>query len=193
MPYASAVSDPASLRVSPWITAAAWAVPLCILPSALWRLTVIVNGAPAEGACRDTYTPAWYLISLSAGSMALGLLTVGLVRPWGEVFPRWLPWIGGRRGPAKPVTIIALTGATILSLLVGYAVVGEVNSFFDWYSPPTFAPAFGAPDDLNCTIDDLDPSFLWWYTPLVAWPPLLFLVTFNYRRRHAELPIERAL
>nr|WP_042187510.1 hypothetical protein [Kibdelosporangium sp. MJ126-NF4] len=27
------------------------------------------------------------------------LLTVGLIRPWGEVFPRWIPRLGGRPVP----------------------------------------------------------------------------------------------
>ena len=33
--------------VSPWVKAAAYAVPLCVLPSALWRLhAVFVTGVP---------------------------------------------------------------------------------------------------------------------------------------------------
>ena len=89
---------------SPWVTAAAYAVPLCILPSALWRLTVALNGGPERsGNCGGSADRGLQLclVGLSAGSLVLGLLTVGLVRPWGEVFPRWLPGLGGP-GWARP-------------------------------------------------------------------------------------------
>jgi hypothetical protein len=55
-----------------------------------------------------------YLLAvLPAAQLGLALLTVGLIRPWGEVFPRWLPalvvagwrwpspWAPHRRGRAS--------------------------------------------------------------------------------------------
>jgi hypothetical protein len=119
------MSSDQAVRTRPasrWVTAAAYAVPLCILPSALWRLTVALNGGPERsGNCGGSADRGLqlYLVGLSAGSLVLGLLTVGLVRPWGEVFPRW------------------------------------------W-------------------------EILRWYAPLIAWPPLLGVVTLDYWRRRVR-------
>jgi len=36
---------------------------------------------------------------LPSVQLGLALLTIGLIRPWGEVFPRWLPALGRQRAP----------------------------------------------------------------------------------------------
>ncbi len=41
-------------------------------------------------------------------------LTVGLVRPWGKVWPSWVPRLGGRRVPP----LIALVPASFVGLLL---------------------------------------------------------------------------
>ncbi len=45
----------------------------------------------------------------------------GLVRPWGQVFPRWTPFLGGRRVPRGLPLVPALLGAATLA---PYGVVG---------------------------------------------------------------------
>ncbi|GAA2842698.1 hypothetical protein GCM10010505_77190 [Kitasatospora aburaviensis] len=40
--------------------------------------------------------PSWFTVTTVEG---LTLLTLGLVRPWGEVTPRWIPLIGGKLLP----------------------------------------------------------------------------------------------
>jgi hypothetical protein len=98
-------------------------------------------------------------------------LTLGLVRPWGEVFPSWLPIVGGRVVPARPVTIIATLGATLLTLIISYYfVVQAVASDF------TFEPV-----PAGCSSPGID--ILIFYVPLIAWPALLALVTYHYYRR----------
>jgi len=42
------------------------------------------------------------------------VLTVGLVRPWGEIWPRWIPWLRGRRVPVG----VAVIPASIVSFIV---------------------------------------------------------------------------
>src|SRR5690606_25794922 len=68
----------------------------------------LAGGGRASGLLRGGHPcaapgrPLWevaYIPSLSVISLGLASLTIGLVRPWGEVFPAWLPWIGGRRVP----------------------------------------------------------------------------------------------
>jgi len=45
----------------------------------------------------DDAVTQWYMIFLSALSMGLALLTLGLVHGWGQRVPHWVPRIGGRR------------------------------------------------------------------------------------------------
>jgi hypothetical protein len=64
------------------------------------------------------------MLGAAAGlaSVAIGgaILTVGLVRPWGEVFPRWMPFIGGRRVPPA----LAIAPASFVAVLVFAAGLG---------------------------------------------------------------------
>jgi hypothetical protein len=82
--------------VPPWARRAAAAVLWTSMPSALWRFAVVL-GVPlglAESEYDAMLIPGWgYLIVslLSVLQEALAFLTLGLVRPWGEVWPRWVP------------------------------------------------------------------------------------------------------
>ncbi|SCE70569.1 hypothetical protein [Micromonospora mirobrigensis] len=64
----------------------------------------------------------WAGVGLGAFATVGAVLTVGLVRPWGERFPRWLPGLAGRRVPVAlavvPATLVALsvTGASLALL-----------------------------------------------------------------------------
>ncbi len=57
---------------------------------------------------------------LSVISMAAALLIVGLASPWGEILPRWIPLLGGRRVPARGVDGVAVVGASIIEALTTY-------------------------------------------------------------------------
>ncbi|WDG29649.1 hypothetical protein N7925_15490 [Streptomyces sp. CA-278952] len=53
---------------------------------------------------------------------ALGVFLLwGLVRPWGQVYPRWTPWLRGRRVPRRLPLVPALVGAATLA---PYGVLG---------------------------------------------------------------------
>ncbi|WP_228922878.1 hypothetical protein [Streptomyces sp. DH7] len=53
---------------------------------------------------------------------ALGVFLLwGLVRPWGQVYPRWTPWLRGRRVPRGLPLVPALVGAATLA---PYGVLG---------------------------------------------------------------------
>ena len=92
-----------------WARIAAHLVPLVALPSALWRLGLVLGfsmgmvdgGAEVHvGGCESVYIGGLSVVSASAA-----LLTLGLVRRWGERAPAWFPLIGGRR--LKPSAVIA--------------------------------------------------------------------------------------
>ncbi|RZQ62307.1 hypothetical protein [Amycolatopsis suaedae] len=156
-----------------WAVIAAWAVPVAALPSAGWRFVTAVSAMAGDGnPCipgEHTVWEALYPPALSVLQLGAALLTVGLVRPWGEVFPRWLPWLGGRRVPVTFAAGVAVAGAIYLavSLLV-----------------PLLDPGPALPVPAGCEIPGWDGA-LRFYLPLYLWPPLLLAVTahYVYRRR----------
>ncbi len=60
----------------------------------------------------------WGLL-LSSGGWAGLVLTIGLIRPWGEIFPRWMPFLAGR---AVPIWFAAGPGSFIAAILTVSAV-----------------------------------------------------------------------
>ena len=53
-----------------------------------------------------------------------GVLSLGLIRPWGLVYPQWIPLLGGRRVPPWfPLTPTVLGSV----LLAGYALTLPVQ------------------------------------------------------------------
>ncbi|SBT36922.1 hypothetical protein [Micromonospora auratinigra] len=157
-----------------WAERVAHLIPLVVLPSGLWRLALVAGvpiGASAHGApVHLGVGESAYIISLSLVSEALALLSFGLVRPWGEVFARWLPLLGGRRVPPPFAVTVAGAGAVALILIWGYAAWGVLVHGNDLEcSPPGFALL------LAC------------YLPLLLWGPLLLALTIAYHhRRHRE-------
>lgn len=158
-----------------WTVLAAHAVPLCVLPSGLWRIfTALLSPAiRAAGAGQLIY-----IVVLSIVSESLALLSLGLVRPWGEVLPRVVPFLGGRAIPARLVVVVASTGAVALFAAYGYFFLNGV-----WWHIH-FAPAIGNANEGS--LPSSGPSywiFLASYLPLLAWAPLLTALTIAYHRR----------
>ncbi|TQF01512.1 hypothetical protein E6W39_03705 [Kitasatospora acidiphila] len=56
-----------------------------------------------------------YAFTLSTVSECLALLSIGLVRGWGEVVPGWVPVIGGRRVPLAAAIVPATLGGLVLT------------------------------------------------------------------------------
>ncbi len=104
--------------------------------------------------------------------MTAALATVGLVRPWGEVFPRWIPFAGGKPVPVRGATIAATLGATLVGLITAYTVLNQIFGFVEGSLKPV-PPGCKAPGT----------AVLIAYLPLMAWAPLLCVVTYHYYRR----------
>jgi hypothetical protein len=110
-----------------WGRWATWVAVLAPLPYAATRLAWAFDiplGVPEEfmAAYRADYVAKGVgLWRFTLGGMALAgsLLTMGLVQRWGEVFPRWIPFLGGRRVPPA----LAIAPATLVSLAVTVASV----------------------------------------------------------------------
>jgi hypothetical protein len=162
------------------VVAAAIAVPLCVLPSATWRITqVLQDGNPCiTGGIAENV----YVAGLSVVSMAAALLTLALVRPWGEVVPRWVPIVGGRRIPASGATIAAYAGATLIAAIAVYALLNHAFGFVEGPLKPV-PPGCEPPGGRVAIL----------YAPLLAWAPLLAYVTRDYHRRRMRSGDRRAL
>ncbi|MFE4307558.1 hypothetical protein ACFRR6_16120 [Streptomyces sp. NPDC056891] len=154
-----------------WAVLAAHAVPLVTLPSGLWRLA-LVAGLPvtqdADWGAGMSAGESVYVVSLSVVSELLAFLTLGLVRSWGEVFPRWMPFLGGRR-----VNPAAATGAALAGV-AGLCAIAAWGAYASYADLGPGIPATPAQDALLAVC----------YAPLLAWPVLLAAVAVAYHRRH---------
>jgi hypothetical protein len=175
--------------VSRWARNAAYAVPYTVLPASLWRIALCTFHVPiGRGQIGSGVTSSGvpgvpielYAIVLSIVSELLAFTAVGLVCTWGEVVPRWMPVLRGRRVPVLAAVVPAAVGAVALPLLwtwvaasfsLGMRVNGRplggdsVLSFGDWKGLVAVVA----------------------YAPLLLWGPLLGAVTISYwKRRHAR-------
>ncbi|MGW6912761.1 hypothetical protein ACWGB8_02885 [Kitasatospora sp. NPDC054939] len=171
VPRASAV------RAAPrWAEVTAKAAIWTTVPSGLWRIcfatgaTMGFSGAELASLHQDVPgMGSVYMISLSLLAEALALLTVGLVRPWGQVVPAWVPLLGRRRVRPLAAVVPAALGALLLTTL---GILGAIA----WSSPENMGSP-ESPQGFAGLVMTLA------YLPLVAWGPLLGLVTFDYARR----------
>ncbi|MEV0806571.1 hypothetical protein [Micromonospora sp. NPDC050200] len=157
-----------------WAVWAARAVPLLALPSGLWRIALGVGipvGFTGELA-RLYHAPGWitpYVFALTLAVEAVALLTLGLVRPWGEVVPRWVPRSDGRPVPTAFAVTVALLGVVALTLIA-------IPTVALWNGPENM----GDPEAPQGVAGWVMTAC---YAPQLAWPPLLAAVTVAYWRR----------
>ena len=159
-----------------WARRAAVLAVLTTVPSGIWRCALAL-GLPVgvDESYRSAHYgfPGWgtaYLFGLTLLLVGLALLTLGLVRRWGEVTPRWIPYFGGKRVPRLLAIIPAGTGAVALTLLWA-SVFSGVGEIFDVYG-------LGGTARVVVTAC---------YLPLLLWGPLLGAVTLSYARRTRSL------
>ena len=155
-----------------WARVVAHLIPLTTLPSGLWRIAIasgfslgmLDHGEPL----RITGWESVYLVFLSLAIEGLALLGFGLVRPWGERVPRWVPGIGRRRIPPRPVIAAAATGTLLVTFV---------------------ALMFFVPRDNISTLEATDTGLavaVACYAPLLLWGPLLGALTIAYHRRRCR-------
>ncbi|MFI6472868.1 hypothetical protein ACIBL5_21735 [Streptomyces sp. NPDC050516] len=148
----------------------AYAVPLTVLPSSLWRLPAAFDSGIGVGERA-------YIVFLSVLSEVLALSAIGLVAGWGEVFPRWVPVLRGRPVPMKAAVIPGACGATVLTLMwtvLAFSTQVMGTTIRGDELPETFPGRAGGWQG---------GVFYLCYTPLVLWGPLLAVLTFAYWKR----------
>ncbi|MFE2288382.1 hypothetical protein ACFXDJ_29975 [Streptomyces sp. NPDC059443] len=173
----SAEPHAGSHTVPRWANRMAHAVPVAVLPSGLWRMAMAV-GIPVgfSGQLAKDWQPGLetssYITLLTLFTEGLALLTIGLVRPWGETVPRWIPILAGRRIP---------TWAAVVPATLGACAVTALSLQMFWGGAPADVGGSEAPQGAAAWIMNAC------YVPMLLWGPLLFVVTVAYylRRRGA--------
>ncbi|MEU1286582.1 hypothetical protein [Kitasatospora sp. NPDC005856] len=126
---------PAPSAAPPVVQLAAWAGTLAFVPYVLMKLSWALGGSFAGISGDQMYASyvgngssgLWLALERRGldGTALLALLGVfllwGLVRPWGQVFPRWTLLLRGRRVPRWLPLTPALVGAATLA---PYGVIG---------------------------------------------------------------------
>lgn len=139
------------------------------LPTVLWRAVVGLGldlGTPPAWRAAEHIPGAGtvYVLTLSVVQLLAAVLTLRLVRPGGDVVPRWSPIRPGGRVPAAAVVAIALTGAVVLTITCALSIRS-------WSAVDPFAGA---------------PRSGWsrlcggCYLAALAWPPALVVAVFGY-------------
>jgi hypothetical protein len=175
-----------------WARTAALLVPLTALPSSLWRIAAVTLHLPIEFFEADDGTgrgdlPSWmpvevYAVLLSVVTELLAFAAVGLVAPWGEIVPRWIPWLRGRRIPRLTAVIPAALGAVVLTTLWTWTAV----------SASVGRDVRGRPMDPDAAVnldDWRDALAVVAYAPLLLWGPLLGALTVAYWLRRRRQPV----
>lgn len=96
-------------------------------------------------------------LAIGSGAAAAIILTLGLILPWGRVFPTWMPRVGGRPVPVLAAAVPGVAAAGVLCIAAGpmlMATVGDPSAPVDallvalvlplWYWGPMLALAVWA-------------------------------------------------
>ena len=101
------------------------------LPHTLWLLGVPFGISAGQLADIDRDLAPAVGAAITVVPPLAGLLVLGLVQPWGQVFPRWVPVSGGRRVP--PLLALVPAGVVALALITygGLSVAVVVRGLAD--------------------------------------------------------------
>lgn len=152
--------------ISRWGVAATWTavtVPVVYATTRYaWALGIPVGFTAEQLRDMDREMPGIWWFGAVMGTMALlgSVLTIGLIRPWGETFPRWIPLLRGRRVPVPVAVVPAMVVAmavTSAGLMFTRIVVTD-------------------PSHMNLGING--PAVLW-----PVWGAALAVAALAYRRR----------
>ncbi|MFG3407192.1 hypothetical protein [Streptomyces sp. NPDC048142] len=170
------VPPPARPPVPPpprWAVRAAHVAAWSTVPSGVWRVALVLGVMEREEflAAFPDNSPLIglaYVLLIGAVAEAASYLTLGLVRPWGETVPRWIPLLGGRPVNRRLAVLAASLGALTVTVLWWVLFFGGL------LTAPSPDPGISAGEAL----------FVAAYAPLLLWGPLLAAVTWSYHQRH---------
>ncbi len=160
-----------------WAVRAARVAAWSTVPSGVWRVALVL-GVPVGVMEQEEFLATFphnspliglaYVLLIGAVAEVASYLTLGLVRPWGEVMPRWIPFLGGRPVDHRIAVLAASLGAFAVTFLWWVLFFGGL------LTSPSPDPGISAGEAL----------FVAAYAPLLLWGPLLAAVAWSYHRRH---------
>lgn len=125
-PARPAWTEPESVRR--WGRVATIGAALCPLPYALLRMTWLTPWPVDLDPRFDESAVRVHGASLGLAAVVGTVLTLGLIRRWGEVVPRWAPWLGGRRVPPMVAVVPGGLVATAACMASPGFVLSSVES-----------------------------------------------------------------
>ncbi|MBM7783980.1 hypothetical protein [Tenggerimyces flavus] len=105
-------------KLEHWRVPVTYAAALLALPYPIVRISWALGiplGVPPSMLDADDLALRLGETGLGLLAVGGGILTLGLVRPWGETFPRWIPFAGGRRVPVWFAVAPAITAALMIA------------------------------------------------------------------------------
>ncbi|MFC9030846.1 hypothetical protein ACOZFM_19625 [Streptomyces arboris] len=163
-----------------WATRLAYALPLLLLPACLWRLPFAVHFTMGQEAQEGGLPAVWvsipYVLGLSVLTESVAILTIGLVRGWGEVAPAWIPVIGGRRVRPMAAVVPAVLGGLILTFVFTAVPLGGGRHL----------TLYGVIDSVGYSNGAWNALATVCVTPLAAWGPITIALAIAYYRRRTR-------
>ncbi|WP_410658898.1 hypothetical protein [Amycolatopsis sp. lyj-112] len=170
-----AVSD-TERPVPRWAMRLAYALPWLLLPSCLWRLPFAFHFEMGQLQDRGM-PPLWlsipYVLALSVFTEVTAILAIGLVRGWGEVAPRRIPFIGGKRVRPMAAVVPAVLGGLILTALFSSVPLGGDRRL----------TVFGVAESIGYSSDGWDALATICIAPTALWGPIIIALALAYHRR----------
>ena len=109
-----------------WARVACWTAFISALLPVAWRIGMLCGadlGFSQADFFRSNASATAYVLGLEAIQVLAGTLCLGLIYPWGERVPRWLPLLGGREIPRLLPLAIGGTGNALLYYINGTLVI----------------------------------------------------------------------
>ena len=150
----------------------AWGAFLVTVPSAVWRVLMILGLLPGTAELRAfelAENPALgyaYVVGLSVVQLTASFLTVGLTRRWGER-------LFGVRVPLIPVVVVATVGGLTVFWLFDVQMVGAIAS--------------GLRPDAGLLHGGALALLVVCYVPILLWAPLELARVVGYWRRRRRV------
>lgn len=141
----------------------------------MWRLHMLAWGAGWELA--DEFRSGGllvYVLGLIVLEALASVAPLALVQRWGEVWPGWVPRLGGRRISPTVVAAVASLGAALTTIIIAVTF---------WQLASLTAQGISNP------ITQVEPGWhrafmLAHYVPWVLWPAGLWVAIVGFVRRH---------
>ncbi|MFE1546743.1 hypothetical protein [Streptomyces sp. NPDC058718] len=162
-----------------WAMRLAYALPLLLLPSCLWRLPFALHfemGQIQERGMPPYWVSIPYVLGLSVLTEVTAILAIGLVRGWGEVAPAWIPIIGGRRVRPMAAAVPAVLGGLILTLLFTDVPIGDGRRL----------TALGVIETVDYSSDAWEMLATICVAPTAVWGPAVIALAIAYYRRRTR-------